>query len=660
MEQRQDDLPSHAPRHPPPSPSPPPAHPHHLPCHPPDSRRSGDVVDSDDDDTRVSGEVNRVRFFRSPCTPQCSPRDCVLAEDWPLSPHCDPHCSPNSDPHCFPHCSPNSDPHCSPHSDPHCSTGRLEDTSGGRGHVSQELCSDDEVCEPEGCSAGHVQVTGCPGGLCSDDDVETEECSAGHVQAEGCPGGLCSDDDVETEECSTGHVQAEGCPDLRGWKSLPAILLEDIFAMLTPKQRHQASMVCQPWYDTFYSPRVWETFVLRERTLTKRRFNLYKGYQRELCPRKTQLCLMRVGCYFKRIVVTAISDYYNLYEFLRVLSSFLSFYPSFPMPLLSTFRFTFACESRGVNGTIIIGTGGNILSKLKELVANMQQLQHLALNELLLEEVEVEGLLAAAASSSAESLHYLELLNCSKVPVPVCEVTQFTQLLTLKVSPQHLNEEVILLLGGTQLLHLHLVQDAYTCPCLPVTPEAWKLFRQMAPSKRVFLEVEGRTTTPLLLQPHAPVRGVVFRTPYHRLHAQLVTWLVEFYSQTLEYVVQERLPRAHGSRRFQERADQGLLRLVRACPRLHTLVVRERLSLATMLLLPREGPALTSLTLRRNALLKRCEWPRAAGWSEDFHRWLRVTGRDYDLAFSHMPVLMRQAWKPLPDRVFKDLAVHVT
>ena len=74
-----------------------------------------------------------------------------------------------------------------------------------------------------------------------------------------------------------------------GWKELPVILLEDIFVMLTPKQRHQASMVCRPWYEIFYSPRVWETFVLFERTLTRRRFNLYKGYQRELCPRKTQV-----------------------------------------------------------------------------------------------------------------------------------------------------------------------------------------------------------------------------------------------------------------------------------------------------------------------------------------------------------------------------------
>ena len=76
---------------------------------------------------------------------------------------------------------------------------------------------------------------------------------------------------------------------------------------------------------------------------------------------------MRVGCFFKRIVVTPISDYYSLYEFLRVLAAFLALHADedFPMPLLHTFRFTFACESRGMNGVVIIGTGGNILRKVK-------------------------------------------------------------------------------------------------------------------------------------------------------------------------------------------------------------------------------------------------------------------------------------------------------
>ncbi|KAL8616012.1 hypothetical protein ACOMHN_014974 [Nucella lapillus] len=515
--------------------------------------------------------------------------------------------------------------------------------------------SDDEEKQPPSTNNGDEQQK------CSThDDFENQKPQTSNDDIQRIPSensdDISSDDDGDVNPCIESIFHRK----LEGWRALPAILLEDIFAMLTPKQRHQASMVCRPWYDIFYSPRVWHSFVLWERTLTKRRFNLYKGYQRELCPRKTQVCLMRVGCYIRHITVTAISDYYNLYEFLRVLSSFLTFHPTFPMPLLTSFHFTFACESRGVNGTAIIGTGGNILSKLKDLVCSMQGLKHLTLNQLLLEIEEVQGLLAAAACSSAETLQCLELLNCSKVPVPMCEVSQFPHLLTLTVSPQHLSEEMVLLLGGTQLLQLHVLQDAYTCACGPVSPGAWKLFRDMAPEKRVFLEVQGRTKTPLLIQPHAPVRGVVIRTPYHQLTAELLLSLLEHYTKSLEYFVQEGLPRTHGSRKFPDRADERLMRLVQGCPRLHTLVIRERLSLATMLLLGKEGGTLRSLTLRKNALLKKCEWPQARAWTDDFYRRLRTHGRDYDLAFSQMPVLLKRPWKPTVDKVFKHLKVHLT
>jgi F-box protein 39 len=183
----------------------------------------------------------------------------------------------------------------------------------------------------------------------------------------------------------------------------------------------------------------------------------------------------------------------------------------------------------------------------------------------------------------------------------------------------------------------------------------------MAPNKRVFLEIQGLTKVPLMLQPHAPVRGVVFRTPYHRLRPEQTTWLVEYYGKTLEYVVQETLPRAHGSRKFHERVDESLLRLVRECPRLHTLVIRERLSLVTLLLLVQEAQGkLRQLLVRRNALIKKCEWPRAKGWSEEYYRWLRRHGKDYTLAFQQVPKLLGKRWKPTDDRIWKHMRIHIT
>ncbi|PVD35792.1 hypothetical protein C0Q70_02756 [Pomacea canaliculata] len=82
---------------------------------------------------------------------------------------------------------------------------------------------------------------------------------------------------------------------------------------------------------------------------------------------------MRVGCFFKRIVVTPISDYYNLYEFLRVLAAFLAFYNDFPMPLLHTFRFTFACENRGMTGV-----GRNLVAMFYREIADISSRRKLS------------------------------------------------------------------------------------------------------------------------------------------------------------------------------------------------------------------------------------------------------------------------------------------
>ena len=62
------------------------------------------------------------------------------------------------------------------------------------------------------------------------------------------------------------------------------------------------------------------------------------------------------------------------------------------------------------------------LCVVQDLVRNMKQLRHLALNELLLDVEEVPGLLAAAAKHCTETLHSLELLNCSKVSCAVISV----------------------------------------------------------------------------------------------------------------------------------------------------------------------------------------------------------------------------------------------
>ena len=216
------------------------------------------------------------------------------------------------------------------------------------------------------------------------------------------------------------------------------------------------------------------------------------------------------------------------------------------------------------------------------------------------------------------------------------------------------------MIGGTQICQLHIIQDAYTCACNPVPAKVWQKFKETSPRKRVFLEIEGRTKTPLIVQPHAPVKGIVFRSPYHFLEPELTACIIEHYAGDLEIFSQEGLPRFHGSRSFEYRGDESFLRLVSCCPRLHTLVIRQRVSLATMILIAEDGNMLKTFVVRKNALLKKCEWKRSSKWSIAFYNRLRCIGRDYDIAFKEMNRLFDRKWKPCLDKDFKHLRIAIS
>ncbi len=102
---------------------------------------------------------------------------------------------------------------------------------------------------------------------------------------------------------------------------------------------------------------------------------------------------------------------------------------------------------------------------------------------------------------------------------------------------------------------------------------------------------------------------------------------VELYGPDLETYAHCRLPRFHMPRSFHERSDSAYLYLVRQCPYIHTLMIRERISSSTVLLLAYTGKNLRYFHVRRNAVILRCDWPRNPEWSDEFYRWLRRSSR---------------------------------
>lgn len=92
-----------------------------------------------------------------------------------------------------------------------------------------------------------------------------------------------ADDDSSCEDGSIGPVGTpsfgdDGADDTT-WSYLPDLLLERIYTYLTIQERYHASLVCRSWYEAFHLPNVWRTFVFDDKTLTRRLFNYYSGWQ---------------------------------------------------------------------------------------------------------------------------------------------------------------------------------------------------------------------------------------------------------------------------------------------------------------------------------------------------------------------------------------------
>ena len=444
-----------------------------------------------------------------------------------------------------------------------------------------------------------------------------------------------------------------------GWAYLPPLLLEDIFAMLTHKQRHACSQVCFAWYQAFYSPRLWKSLHVTPMTFTSKRVNLYTPEEREVDKFKVFRCLQQVGQYFRRIAIDRNSNYHNVSRVIQVIGSLLDKYSDeFPLCSLRRFDFEFACETKDLwsSDFVVIGTGGGMLREMNYTLAHLSNIEHLSFNHLCMSNQDAIGFLDEFVLNNRKSLRYLEIRNLTRMRKPLTNAALFPHLQTFVTSPLHVSDTVVMMLAErTQLRHLVLVQDRYTGPCQPIMPQTWYEVKLIAPKLKVRLEVRDRTFEDVMIQPMAPVDSVIYRNPSGQISTHTVQQLCDEYNAHLEVYGKTYVHRRHRSRRFHDRADSALVTLARECRKLHTLIVSERVSTSTLLIIARESKRLRHLYVRRNAVILKCDWLKAVRWSDDFYAWLRGASHDYAQFERQMSVMLRQDWKMLSDREFKAL-----
>ena len=353
-----------------------------------------------------------------------------------------------------------------------------------------------------------------------------------------------------------------------GWDELPTILLEDIFSLLSIDQRYTCSQVCRLWYETFHSPVVWYTFTFNGVLFTRKKFNLYHGYERTLNTYRVSLYLPRKSRYLRRLVIKPVAEYHNLCDFLNMLSTFIRYQgaDNYPFTNLEEFSFTFyvlvsyGTDSNSQSAIInayfqhpnafirgnkrYYGTGGVILQTLRRFLSSVHGLKRFQLNNLLLEsDTDIGACLDELLENSCATLEHIEILNYTSHVIPLYLVGLFVNLKSISISSHSLNDDVLLLFAN-HLIHLsclNIIQDELTIPCR-YSESVWTDIAAILRDNQRTWFMQMLTRGKCKAEPFwptcpAPVRGIVYDTSWIRVVHTSIYTCMEQYSRTLETYV---------------------------------------------------------------------------------------------------------------------------
>ncbi|XP_033223909.1 uncharacterized protein LOC117177374 isoform X2 [Belonocnema kinseyi] len=387
----------------------------------------------------------------------------------------------------------------------------------------------------------------------------------------------------ESEEQKTENISSN-------WAQLPDILLEEIFSHLTVRERYDASLVCRSWYRAFKLQKVWSTFTFEDTTLTRGKFNYYSGWQYVLDHIRVSNCLNKVGKNFRHLIFEPMLNFYNLYEFMNMLSWYTEQQGSDNTSVagvgthIRRLKFTFICNMANRDNpdrTRLFGTGGKLLEGLKRLMCNLVNLKCLELIDLMLENKEALYLMDDICVNRTQTLSKLVLINTTKEPCPLLHVGVFLNLNTLVISPQNLDEDVIELLGYTKLQHLHIVQNRYSPKDTTIRlPKnfSWSQMRLNNPNLKVHFEIETQKSSDMILAvdllnyKSIPCYSIVIDSPKSQVPVSAILEHASCFGSTIRAYAFKGLSRYYLPKNFSKRIDEAIVRFCRMCPNLHTLL----------------------------------------------------------------------------------------
>ncbi|XP_071746684.1 uncharacterized protein [Lepeophtheirus salmonis] len=386
----------------------------------------------------------------------------------------------------------------------------------------------------------------------------------------------------------------------------------------------------------------------------------YIPYQEVLNHLKASRALNGLAPKLKHLSFRPTKNLHVVVSFQQLISKYCEF--NGPLPKIQSFSYVFPCDfARKSNEIDIYGTGGTILQDMKDLLNYLPGIKKLELKDLELDTFDATHVLDEVSEVCCLQIENLKIVNISRSPLSMLAIATFINLQSLTISPHNISDDLVECFGDMKKLrNVQILTNAYTeCRSVIVDYRIWRQCRRSNPKLRVHLITEGKHKNELTFQNKAPIKSIVYDTPYSKISAIAINLTVEMYKTDLEIYAHKRLPRFHTHRGFVNRPDSAYLYLVRQCPYLHTLMIRERISSATVLLLAYTGKNLRYFHVRKTAIILKCDWKRSLDWSDEFYSWLRKNSRTYEDMEREVSQIFGFRWYALSDKQFKLTPVNV-
>ena len=152
---------------------------------------------------------------------------------------------------------------------------------------------------------------------------------------------------------------------------------------------------------------------------------------------RTSTCLNKVGRNIRSLVFEPMLNFYNLYEFMNMVSWYTERQGSDNTSVagvgthIHRLKFTFPCNMANTDdpdSIRLFGTGGKLLEALKRLMRNLRNLRCLELIDLMLDSKEALHLMDDICANCTQTLSKLVLINATRYYCPLLHVGVFINL----------------------------------------------------------------------------------------------------------------------------------------------------------------------------------------------------------------------------------------